>query len=1011
MKYTLLILTMIISAANVFGQEFTINGTVKDASINDILPGVNVLVKNQGRGTTTDFDGNFTIANVKVGDVLSFSYIGFVKKEVTIKNSNNLIVSLQEDVSALDEVIVVGYGTSTKKEITGAVAVVGSETIEELNPQRIEQALQGQVAGVQITSQSGSPGSASTIRIRGISTNGDNRPLILVDGNVIEDLSVINPSDIESMNILKDATAGIYGVRAANGVILITTKTGRKNTALKFNYDFYGGYQETTREIPVLNATEYALLANEAFAANGDAVPFPSVAGLGMGTNWQEEVFQKAPIINQSLTMSGGTEKSTYSVGFSLLTQDGIVGGNKSNFKRYTTRVNFNSDLLENLKLTTNMIYTGTNNKGLNEGGLGSVLFNSLNNAPTFDVRNANGDFTLAEGLGNEVINPLAQIANTFNSTVVDKLSGKIGLNYSFWNDFAVETSVQFNYAEVQGRNFAPTVFYGSGKVFNNEGRPILNVNKDIFKDYTFDAFFNYDKNIGEDHNIKATLGMSIFDTRGIFSGSTQGFFENPVDFANADIADAVDLNNGLIDSGLSGKFKERLLSYFTRLQYNYKGKYLISGIIRRDGSTRFGPRNKFGYFPSGSVGWIVSDEEFLNKSNIISFMKLRGSYGIVGNDRIPGNAFRGILSGEAAYVLGDQLVFGNAVGVLPNPSIQWEEQETLDIGVDLKLFNNKIDITADYFNRKTNDLLLQPPVSGILGATAPGSSAPVVNAGSVENKGFEFAIGYSTDRSKDFSFDVNYNITFLDNNVISVNNGVGFLPGGGFGVGQDFPSRMEAGKPIGYFYGLQTDGIFQNQAEIDAHATQDNAAPGDIRFVDVNGDGEINSNDRTDIGNPIPEATMGLNLSFNYKEWDFSAYAFANIGNDIVRNYERNNPLVNKSIYTLNRWRGEGTSDYFPRVTTGATNNTLFSDFYVEDGSFVRMQNVQLGYTLPIQTVEKLGLDKLRFYVSANNVFTLTEYKGYDPSASSGAPIGAGIDPGFYPVPRTYFLGANLKF
>ena len=360
---------------------------------------------------------------------------------------------------------------------------------------------------------------------------------------------------------------------------------------------------------------------------------------------------------------------------------------------------------------------------------------------------------------------------------------------------------------------------------------------------------------------------------------------------------------------------------------------------------------------------------------------------------------------------MGDQLVFGNAVGVLPNPSIQWEEQETLDIGVDLKLFNNKIDITADYFNRKTNDLLLQPPVSGILGATAPGSSAPVVNAGSVENKGFEFAIGYSTDRSKDFSFGVNYNITFLDNNVISVNNGVGFLPGGGFGVGQDFPSRMEAGKPIGYFYGLQTDGIFQNQAEIDAHATQDNAAPGDIRFVDVNGDGEINSNDRTDIGNPIPEATMGLNLSFNYKEWDFSAYAFANIGNDIVRNYERNNPLVNKSIYTLNRWRGEGTSDYFPRVTTGATNNTLFSDFYVEDGSFVRMQNVQLGYTLPIQTVEKLGLDKLRFYVSANNVFTLTEYKGYDPSASSGAPIGAGIDPGFYPVPRTYFLGANLKF
>lgn len=1004
---------MIISVANIFGQEFTVNGTVKDASINDILPGVNVLVKNQSRGTTTDFDGNFTIANVKVGDVLSFSYIGFITKEVTIKNTNDLIVSLQEDVSALDEVVVVGYGTSTKKEITGAVAVVGSETIEDLNPTQIEQALQGQVAGVQISAQSGSPGSASNIRIRGISTNGNNSPLILVDGNVVEDLSVINPSDIESINVLKDATAGIYGVRAANGVILITTKTGRKNTELKFNYDFFGGYQETSREIPLLNATEYALLANEAFAAGGQSVPFPSVAGLGMGTNWQEEVFQKAPIINQSLTMSGGTEKSTYSVGFSLLNQDGIVGGNKDNFKRYTTRINYNRDLLENLKLIANMIYTGTNKKSLPTGGLGSILFNALNNAPTFDVRDPSGAFTLAEGvgLGAEVRNPLAMIENTFNSVKVDKLSGKLGLNYSFWNDFAVETSLQFNYAEVQGRNFEPIVNYGAGKIGNNE-RIVLAANKDIFKDYTFDAFLNYEKNIGDDHNIKATLGMSVFDTRGIFSGSTRGFFDNPIDFASAEIEDAVDTRNDLKLSGASGRFKERLLSYFTRLQYNYKGRYLLSGIIRRDGSTKFGPRNKFGYFPSGSVGWIVSEEEFLNDNNIISFMKLRGSYGIIGNDRIPGNAFRGILNGEAAYVLGGQLVFGNAIGILPNPSIQWEEQKTLDIGVDLKLFNDKIDITADYFRKRTDDLLLQPQFSGILGATAPGSSSPVVNAGSVENKGFEFAIGYSSDASKDFSFGINYNATFLENEVLSVNNAVGFLPGGGFGVGQgDLPSRMEPGKPIGYFIGLQTDGIFQNQAEIDAHATQNNAAPGDIRFVDINGDGIINSDDRTDIGNPIPDVTMGLNVSFNYKNWDFSSYAFASVGNDIVRNYERTESLVNKSVYALNRWTGEGSTNSYPRLTTDATNNTLFSDFYVEDGTFVRIQNMQLGYTLPIRTVEKLGMNKLRFYVSANNVFTFTEYKGYDPSASSGAPIGAGIDDGFYPVPRTYLLGANLKF
>ncbi|MGW9686797.1 SusC/RagA family TonB-linked outer membrane protein [Flagellimonas sp. 2504JD1-5] len=1011
MKHVFSFLFLVFCSSIVTAQSFSVSGTVYDQALNEPLPGVNVILKNSSNGTTTDFDGNFTLTNVSVGDVLVFSYISFRTQEVAITNQNAITIYLREDVSALDEVVVIGYGTQTKKEITGAVTVVGSETIEELNPTRIEQALQGQVAGVNITSESGSPGSGSSIRIRGISTNGDNRPLILVDGNVIEDLSVLNPGDIESINVLKDATAGIYGVRAANGVVLITTKTGRRNSELKFNYDFYGGFQETSRTIPVLNATEYAVIINEAFAANGEPNPFPNISQLGVGTNWQEEVFKTAPIFNHNLTVNGGSEKSTYSFGASLLTQDGIVGGNKANFKRYTTRVNFNTDLLENLKLTTNLLYTGTERKTLSENAIGSVLFNALNNAPTFSVSDANGDFTLAEGLGNEVINPLAQVANTFNGTDVDRLSGKIALNYNFLEDFTVETSLQFNYAEVQGRGFSPTVFYGSGKVFNNIGRNSLSVNKDIFRDYTFDAFVNYKKLLGENHNFQATLGTSVFRTMGIFSGSTQGFFENEVSFPEADIANTVDRRNGLVDSGLSGRFDERLLSYFARLQYDYKGKYLFSGVIRRDGSTKFGPENRFGYFPSGSVGWVVSDENFLLDSKTINFFKLRGSYGILGNDRIPSNGFRGVLSGEGAYVLNGQLVFGQAVGVLPNPAIQWEEQKTYDIGVDLRLFNNTIDITADYFNKTTEGLLLQPQVSGILGASAPGAQAPVVNGGTVENSGFEFAIGYSYDPSEDFSLGINYNVTFLDNEVMEVNNEAGFLQGGAFGVGQDPPARMEAGKPIGYFFGLETNGIFQNQSEVDAHATQANTGPGDLRFVDQNGDGQIDSNDRIDIGNPIPDATMGLNLSINYKNVDFGAYAFASIGNDIVRNYERNQPLVNKSVFALNRWTGEGTTNEYPRVTTGATSNTLFSDFYVEDGSFVRIQNAQVGYTFSQEMIERFGADKLRVYVSANNIYTFTEYKGYDPSASSGSPIGAGIDQGFYPVPRTYLLGVNLKF
>ena len=1011
MKKILILVGCLLFALPIVAQDFTLSGLVNDES-QQPLPGVNVFVKGTSNGTSTDFDGNFTLNNVSTGDVIVFSYISFRKQEITVTNQNPLNVTMVEDVNALDEVVVVGYGTQTKKEITGAVSVVGTETIEELNPQRVEQALQGQVAGVNVTAQSGSPGSASNIQIRGISTNGDSRPLILVDGNVIEDLSVINPGDIASINVLKDATAGIYGVRAANGVILITTKTGKYNSELTFNYDFYGGYQETERTIPVLNATEYGAIINEAFAAGGQNIPFPVLGNLRQGTNWQDEVFQTAPIINHSLTVNGGGEKYRFSASSALLTQDGIVGGSKANFRRYTTRINFNYDILENLNLTTNLIYTGTERKALAENAIGSVLFNALNNAPTLGVRNANGDFTFSEGLGNEVINPLAQIANSFNTTKVDKISGKVGLNYSFWNDFSFENSIQFNYSEVQGRNFSPTSFFGSGKVFNNIGRPSLSVNKDIFRDYTFDSFLNYQKTIGENHNVKGTLGMSVFRTQGLFSGSLVGFFENPVNFASADIENTVDQNNDLRNSGLSGRFDERLLSYFVRAQYDYKGKYLVSAVMRRDGSTKFGPDNRFGYFPSGSLGWIVSDEEFLKDNELLNFLKFRASYGILGNDRIASNGFRGILDGEGVYVFDGTRAFGRAVGVLPNPAIQWEEQTTLDIGADIQLFNGAIDITADYFTKTTDGLLLQPPTSGILGVAAPGAQSPVVNAGEIKNSGVEFAIGYNYIPSEDFSFKVNYNATFLKNEVVSVNNGVGFLQGGAFGVGQEPPSRMEAGKPIGYFYGLETNGLFQNQAEVAAHATQADAAPGDLRFVDQNNDGIINQDDRTDIGNPIPDATMGLNLSVKYKAIDFTSYAFASIGNEIVRNYERNQPLVNKSVYVLDRWVGEGTSNSIPRVTTGATSNNLFSDYFVEDGSFLRIQNAQLGYTLPNDLMERFGADKLRVYLSVNNLYTFSKYRGFDPSgASGGSPIGGGIDQGFYPVPRTYLLGLNLKF
>ena len=546
-------------------------------------------------------------------------------------------------------------------------------------------------------------------------------------------------------------------------------------------------------------------------------------------------------------------------------------------------------------------------------------------------------------------------------------------------------------------------------KVFNVDRSEVIE-SLNYFRDYTFDAFLKYENLIDDTHNIKLLLGTSVFKTTGVFTGN-KGFdiLNNSILNANIDTASDVESVNQSL--GFDPRFDSRLLSYFGRIQYDYKSKYLFSVVTRRDGSTNFGPKNKFGYFTSGSAGWVASEEEFLADHNFINFLKFRASYGTLGNDRIPGFGFVSLLDGEGTYVLDNQLVFGSALGAISNPEIRWEKQKALDVGVDMRLWDNKINITADYFKRRTEDLLVIPQVSGILGSAAPGSSPPIINAGIVENKGFEFAIGYTGDIGEDFSFNVNYNFTTLDNEVITVSAEGDFLTGGSFGVGQDPPLRMEAGFPIGYYRGFKTDGVFQNQSEVDSQPTiNDRVQPGDLRFVDINNDGVINDNDKTDIGNPFADATMGLNLSMDYKNFDFSAYAFASIGNEIVRNYERNQNLTNRPIYFLDRWTGEGTSNTSPRATIGANSNGLFSDYFVEDGSFVRLQNIQLGYTFP-RPSDDATVEKLRLYVSANNLFTLTEYRGYDPTASSGAPVGGGIDPGFYPNAKVFLLGVNLKF
>lgn len=1000
-------------------QSITVSGTVFDAKSNELLPGATIVVEGTNSGTTSDFDGNFSIT-ANAGDLITFSYVGYETYVQSFSATTNLQVFLESD-NDLDEVVVIGYGNVTKKEVTGAVTVIGSQSINKLNPTRIEQALQGQVSGVNITSASGSPGSGLNIRIRGISTNGDNRPLILLDGNVIEDLAVLNPKDIESINVIKDATAGIYGVRGANGVILITSKSGSKNTGLSLQLDTYFGIQYSSKSMDLLNTTEYAYYTNQ--ISKGKIKDNTLV----YNTDWQKQVFDFAPISDTNLSVSGGSDKATYSASISYLYQDGIVGLSKSNFSRLTSRIKYQRDLTENLKLNFSKIYTHSVKNNLPENGIGAVLYNAINMGPTItvynpsdydEVNNPNSYSLIKLIRAAEIINPIAQINNADDVTVVDKYSATLGLDYNLSDKIQLTSSFQMNHANVLDDDFRAVINYGPGKTSNRIKAETVDHGA-TFDDYTWDNFLTYQNNFNDTSNLKLLLGSSIFQTTGKFYGYS--FEEGDEETTPRFTADAISKGSDVFDS--------RLASLFSRLQLNIDNRYLLSAVVRRDGSSKFSPENKFGIFPSGSIGWNISEEKFFS-SSLIQNLKFRASYGIIGNDRISDFGFVARLNGEAVYSNNNEtseedLLRGVAIGKLSNPEIRWEKQKTANAGLDILMLNNKLRMSFDAYQRETEDLLIDAQVSGLLGVSAPGSGSPFVNAGTVRNQGLEAAISYADDISDNFAFNISTNISTIDNEVLFVESENGFQQGGGWGVGIGvIPSRMEAGYPLGYFYGFKTNGIFQTQAEIDdlnALAFNEKGVPveyvkgakvGDLKFVDLNGDGRITEEgDRTYIGDPIPDFTMGLSLGFRYKDYDFSASTYASVGNDMVRDYERQVTGANRSDYVLSGWTESNPSNTTPRASGGGSiNNKYFSDYFVEDASYLRIQNIQIGYTANENILDFLKLDSLRAYVSINNLFTFTNYNGFDPSASSDRPIGAGIDKGFYPVPRTFMFGLNVK-
>ena len=1025
-----LFLTALFSASLLSAQSFVFKGLVVDSKDQSPIPQVVVQV---GKiKTASNLQGEFSL-NVQPGDTLFFQAIGYKGLQHIVAASEGnasqtiKVFKLSSSTTELDEIVVTGYGTSSKKELTGATSVVKSEELTKLNLPRMDQALQGQVAGVVINTNSGSPGGSTSIRIRGLSTFGDNDPLILVDGVVYdsEGLNALNPNDIASINVLKDGTASIFGVRAANGVILIETKKGRQNAAPVFEYSAYLGVQETAKRLGLLNAQEYAVLKNNAFLNGGQDLPFANTA-LGVGTDWQAAVFQPAATSSHTFSATGGSEKTTYSIGGTIFSQDGIVGGDKSHFERMSGRVNLSTEMSTRLKLNSVMLFSHEGRNTLPENGIGSVLFNTINAYPTEPFYQEDGRYSYL-ALVSDIINPLAQMANTYNDTKTNKFVGKEELVFDLNEDFTWTNRFNYSYALVDGRVFSPLVWYGPGKAqntainadldaptveiaegFSLERGPSVYQHRDTYGDLTFESYLNYQHQFGDDHEVKATAGTSVFTRQG--KGMGAWAFNTPNNsWEYADIS-ASQAAGGYLNGATSFFFEERLLSAFGRAEYAYKGRYLVSGVLRRDGSSKFGPNARWGWFPAVSGAWVISDEPSYS-STLIEFAKVRISYGQSGNDQIPNFAYRALLNGEGVYPFNDLLTPGIAIGRASNPDLKWESTRQVNLGLDLRI-KSALNISLNAFEKRTSDLLFQPEVSGVLGTYSAGGYPPFINAGDVRNRGLEMEIAYVPKGALSATF----NATYLQNKVLRVPDGVSFLPGAGFGVGGNVATRFEAGFPIGYFHGFKTDGIFQTQAEIDnSPVVQAGAKPGDLRFVDINGDGVINfsdNSDKTQIGSPIPDFTFGLNLTYRVKALDFSANLYAAVGQEIIRNYERQQPFANMLDYTIGRWTGAGSSNDVPRLSTALTRNTVFSDFYVEKGDFLRIRNLQMGYTFAEGLSQRLGAKKIRAYFSANNLFTLTGYQGYDPDIGNfGGVLAAGVDYGFYPQARTWMGGLTVNF
>ena len=971
----------------------TVTGTIRDES-GELLIGANVLVAGSSTGTVTDVDGYFEL-RAEPTDTLVASYIGYARQRVALEGRTSVDIVLGEDADLLQEVVVVGYGVQQKSDVTGSVSTVEADEITRIATPDVASALQGKVAGVQVVPVSGSPGTGSVVRIRGIGTFGDSRPLYVVDGMLTDDIGFLNPNDIERIDVLKDASAtAIYGSRGANGVILVTTRRGKAGGGAVVNVDVYRGQQRLERKLDLANATEFATLANQLAVNEGrTTLPYPRVAAnpdtMLATTDWQDAIFRDAPIASYQVSASGANEQGSYLVSANHFAQDGIVRG--GSFDRTTARFNGEFKIKPRVTVGQNLAFSlrrSVNGPGILEG--------AYRGYPTIPLRDSAGNFSNTAPVGNV----LAQLEYQNSTAQSTRILGNVYVAYEPIEGLRLRSSFGLDRTDGQSRSFTPAFFVSplQQNELNN-----LSKRRDFNRTWLLENTVTYDLSFGESR-LGLLAGVTAQDESAEFiAGSAQALAAENDEF--------LFLSNGVdsLATNADGGGSSSIASYLARANYAFGNRYLLTVSMRVDGSSKFGRNNRYGYFPSAALGWRVDQEPFYPEDFVVNRLKARLGYGSVGNDKIGRYASIPLVSSNdftnAVFGTGEAINFGAAPLTAPNPDLKWETTTSFNAGLEFGAFEDKLSAEVDYYVKTTEDILLVVPVPDYVGV-----DPPVVNAATIENSGVELLLTWR-DRVGRFGYSVSVNGATVNNEVLALGRGQEAIFGANVGSGRN-ASRSLVGAPVGAFYGLIAEGVIQNEEQLASLPTREGQVVGDVLFRDVNGDGVITlDGDRTQIGSPIPDVTFGATLGAEAYGFDLAVDFSGQAGNEIYNQKvtERFN-TYNFERRFLGAFTGEGTSDSEPRLLNGGGNYEVSTRF-LEKGDYLRLRNVTLGYTLPADVAERVRLQRLRVYASGTNLVLWDSYSGYSPEVINGNPINNGIDRGVYPVPRTVNVGLQVAF